>query len=73
MLLIFTLGRPDVLPVDDFGVREGWRLINELALQPRPAELARIGSGWAPFRSVASWYLWRAADAGKRVALPNEA
>ena len=73
MLLIFTLGRPDVLPVDDFGVREGWRLINDLAVQPRPAELARIGAPWAPFRSVASWYLWRAADAGKRVALPNDA
>ncbi len=62
MLLIFTLGRPDVLPVDDFGVREGWRRIHGLAAQPRPAELARLGAALAPHRSTAAWYLWRAAD-----------
>lgn len=67
MLLIFTLGRPDVLPVDDFGVREGWRLIKRLDAQPRPRELARIGEAWGPWRSTAAWYLWRAADEGKRV------
>lgn len=65
MLLIFTLGRPDVLPVDDFGVREGWRVASGAAAQPRPKELAAIGAAWAPFRSVAAWYLWRAADAAK--------
>lgn len=65
MLLIFTLGRPDILPVDDFGVREGWRLINHLDQQPRPRALANIGAAWAPFRSTAAWYLWRAADAAK--------
>ncbi len=69
MLLIFTLGRPDVLPVDDFGVREGWRRIQGLATQPRPAELARLGLAFAPHRSAAAWYLWRAADEGKRVAV----
>jgi len=65
MFLIFTLGRPDVLPVDDFGVREGFRVAAGLAEQPRPRDLATIGEAWAPFRSVAAWYLWRAADAAK--------
>jgi DNA-3-methyladenine glycosylase II len=65
MLLIFTLGRPDVLPVDDFGVREGWRVAAGLETQPKPKELAAIGEAWAPWRSVAAWYLWRAADAAK--------
>lgn len=68
MLLIFTLGRPDVLPVDDFGVREGWRVAAGLEAQPKPRELAAIGAAWAPWRSVAAWYLWRAADAAKRSA-----
>lgn len=67
MLLIFTLGRTDILPVDDFGVREGWRLLNGLEAQPRPRELAAIGEAWAPWRSIAAWYLWRAADEGKKI------
>ncbi|WP_027285471.1 DNA-3-methyladenine glycosylase family protein [Rubritepida flocculans] len=67
MLLIFTLGRPDVLPVDDFGVREGWRLLTGAEAQPRPRELAAIGAAWRPWRSVAAWYLWRAADEAKKV------
>jgi DNA-3-methyladenine glycosylase II len=67
MLLIFTLGRTDILPVDDFGVREGWKLLNGLELQPRPKELFAIGEAWAPWRSIAAWYLWRAADEGKKV------
>ncbi len=66
MLLIFTLGRPDVLPVGDFAVREGWRRIQGLAAQPTPRELARLGLAFAPHRSAAAWYLWRAADEGKR-------
>ncbi len=70
MLLIFSLGRPDILPVDDFGVREGWRRIKGLAAQPRPRELAAIGEAWAPHRSTAAWYLWRAADEGKRIKQP---
>ena len=73
MLLIFTLGRPDVLPVDDFAVREGWRLINALSAQPRPRELAAIGRAWSPWRSTAAWYLWRAADEGKRIKQPAPA
>lgn len=65
MLLIFTLGRPDILPVDDFGVREGYRVAAGLAVQPKPKELAALGESWAPFRSYAAWYLWRAADLSK--------
>ena len=62
MLLMFTLGRPDVLPVDDFGVREGWRLIKRLPEQPKPAALREIGEAWGPHRSTAAWYLWRALE-----------
>lgn len=67
MLLIFTLGRRDILPVDDFGVREGWRLATKAEAQLKPKELAAIGAAWAPHRSIAAWYLWRASDAGKKV------
>lgn len=62
MLLIFRLGRPDVLPVDDFGVRKGFMLLHELADMPAPRELKEHGAIWAPWRSVASWYLWRATE-----------
>ncbi|MFC3126266.1 DNA-3-methyladenine glycosylase family protein [Pseudoroseomonas globiformis] len=65
MLLIFTLGRPDILPVDDFGVREGYRVAAGLDAQPKPRDLAAIGEAWAPYRSAAAWYLWRAADLSK--------
>jgi len=66
MLLIFTLGRPDVLPVDDYGVREGYRWLHGLEKQPTPKALAAIGEAWSPFRSYAAWYLWRGAEAAKR-------
>ncbi len=62
MFLMHTLGRPDILPVDDFGVREGWRLIKGMEKQPTPKQLAALGEPWAPYRSVAAWYLWRAVD-----------
>ena len=65
MLLIFTLGREDVLPVDDFGVREGYRVATGAEAQLKPKALAEIGEAWAPWRSIAAWYLWRAADAAK--------
>jgi DNA-3-methyladenine glycosylase II len=65
MLLMFSLGRPDVLPVDDFGVREGYRLLQGLDVQPKPRDLAAIGEMWAPWRSSAAWYLWRAVDEAK--------
>ncbi len=70
MLLIFTLGRPDVLPVDDFGVRDGYRVLYGLDTQPKPKALAEIGLAWAPHRSIAAWYLWRASDEGKRLKQP---
>ena len=66
MLLIFTLGRPDVLPVDDFGVRDGYRVLYALDEAPKPKALAEIGLAWSPYRSIAAWYLWRASDEGKR-------
>jgi DNA-3-methyladenine glycosylase II len=66
MLLIFTLGRPDVLPVDDFGVREGYRVLHGLEAQPKPKALAEIGQAWAPHRSLATWYLYRAAEESRR-------
>ncbi len=62
MLLIFTLGRPDVLPVDDFGVREGYRILFNLDEQPKPRALAALGAAWAPYRSLATWYLYRAVE-----------
>ncbi len=71
MLLIFTLGRPDVLPVDDFGVRDGYRALYSLDEQPKPRDLAAIGEAWAPFRSFAAWYLWRASDEAKQVKQPT--
>jgi DNA-3-methyladenine glycosylase II len=61
MLLIFTLGRHDVLPVDDFGVREGYRRAHGTRAQPTPKALRKLGERWKPYRSVAAWYLWRAA------------
>lgn len=62
MLLIFQLGRPDVLPVDDFGVRNGFRIAYGRRSMPTPKEMLRYGQRWKPYRTAASWYLWRAAD-----------
>lgn len=61
MLLIFRLGRPDVLPVDDYGVRKGFARAYRREM-PKPKELLTFGEIWRPFRSVASWYLWRAVE-----------
>ena len=68
MLLIFTLGRPDVLPVDDFGVREGYRLAYGRRERPTPKALRAVGEQWKPYRSAAAWYLWRAASAARTKA-----
>lgn len=65
MMLIFKLGRPDVLPVDDFGVRNGCRIAFGLAEMPKPKELLALGERWRPHATTAAWYLWRAADAAK--------
>ncbi|MDI1312407.1 hypothetical protein [Prosthecobacter sp.] len=65
MLLIFTLGRPDVFPSDDFGVRSGWRVAKKLDEMPKPKEFRALAERWQPHRTLAEWYLWRAADAAK--------
>ena len=62
MLLIFQLGRPDVLPVDDFGVRNGFRITYGRRTMPTAKEVRRYGERWKPYRTAAAWYLWRAAD-----------
>jgi DNA-3-methyladenine glycosylase II len=62
MLLIFKLGRPDVLPATDFGVRKGFAVAYGLADLPHPADLIKHGERWRPYRSFAAWYLWRVLD-----------
>ena len=62
MFLMFHLGRPDVLPVGDLGVRHGMRITYGLPELPTPKEALGIGAPWAPFRSVGSWYMWRATE-----------
>jgi 3-methyladenine DNA glycosylase/8-oxoguanine DNA glycosylase len=66
MFLIFRLGRPDVLPVHDYGVQKGFALTYRKRRIPKPKELLKFGERWRPYRTVASWYLWRAVElAGK--------
>jgi methylated-DNA-[protein]-cysteine S-methyltransferase len=62
MLLIFRLGRPDVLPVDDYGIRKGFQIAFKKRKPPAPKALLKHGDRWKPYRTVASWYLWRAVD-----------
>ncbi|HMU61045.1 MAG TPA: DNA-3-methyladenine glycosylase 2 family protein [Gemmatimonadales bacterium] len=62
MLLIFRLGRPDVLPIHDLGIQKGFQLTYRTRQLPKPERIERHGERWRPFRSVASWYLWRATD-----------
>lgn len=71
MLLIFQLGRPDVLPADDFGIRHGLAVVRKLSAMPTPKEVRVYGACWQPFSTVASWYLWRAADAAKILTKKN--
>ena len=66
MLLIFQLGRPDVLPADDFGVRNGFRIAYKKRDQPTVKELLAFGERWRPHRTTAAWYLWCAADAARK-------
>jgi DNA-3-methyladenine glycosylase II len=70
MLLMFQLRRPDVLPVDDFGVRHGFRLAYGFKELPAPKVLGLFGQRWAPHRSAAAWYLWRAVDLHRAGQLP---
>lgn len=59
MFLIYTLQRMDVLPADDYGVRDGYRRLMGLERAPGAAQMRRLGQGWTPYRTVAAWYLWR--------------
>jgi DNA-3-methyladenine glycosylase II len=70
MLLMFRLQRADVLPADDFGVRKGFQLAYRLRNMPQPKALLRYGARWAPYRSAAAWYLWRAVDLHAAGTLP---
>ena len=63
MLLLFDLGRPDVWPVDDYGVRKGFAKTFGRRKLPTPKQLMKFGEKWRPYRSVAAWYFWRALDA----------
>ena len=73
MLLVFQLGRPDVLPVDDFGVRSGFQAAYGLRRLPRPQALAAWGERWKPYRTTAAWYLWRAMELKRAGTLPPPA
>lgn len=62
MFLIFRLGRPDVLPIHDLGVKKGWAVAYGKTHMPSPKELLAFGERWRPYRTVASWYMWRAFE-----------
>ncbi len=62
MMLMFRLGRPDILPIDDLGIRKGAQRVDKLDAMPTPKELAALGERWGPYRTYASMYLWRIAD-----------
>ena len=68
MFLIFSLGRPDVLPVDDLGVRRGMQIAYALVDLPKPDEMRSIAESWRPYRSAGTWYMWRSLG----VALPEQ-
>jgi len=65
MFLMFHLGRPDVLPIGDLGVRNGMKIAYGLDESPTPKQALEIGAKWAPYRSVGSWYMWRAVMSGR--------
>lgn len=59
MFLIFSLGRQDVFPVDDLGLRKGVQTLFSLPEIPKPQEVEKLGQGWRPYRTIATWYLWK--------------
>ncbi|PYT81529.1 MAG: DNA-3-methyladenine glycosylase 2 family protein [Acidobacteria bacterium] len=69
MFLIFRLGRPDVLPIHDLGVRKGWAITYGKKHMPAPKDLLKFGERWRPYRTVASWYMWRACQRAGNAAL----
>ena len=62
MLLMFHLGRPDVMPATDLGIRKGYMILEGMSELPKPSDLLSLTEHWKPWRSVASWYLYRIAD-----------
>lgn len=70
MMLMFRLGRPDVLPVDDLGIRKGAQVVDRAESMPAPKELSERGERWGPYRTYASLYLWRIADTKTKQATP---
>jgi 3-methyladenine DNA glycosylase/8-oxoguanine DNA glycosylase len=68
MFLIFRLGRPDVLPIHDYGVQKGYAITYGKKAIPKPKELLEFGERWRPWRTVASWYMWRAVQQAGREA-----
>lgn len=72
MMLMFRLGRPDQLPIDDLGVRKGLQRVDRLDALPTPKELAARGERWGPYRTCASLYLWRIADLGSNATQPTK-
>jgi DNA-3-methyladenine glycosylase II len=69
MFLIFRLGRPDVLPIHDLGVQKGWSITYGKKHMPKPKELLAFGERWRPYRTVASWYMWRACHRAGNAAM----
>jgi len=72
MMLMFRLGRADVLPVDDLGIRKGLQEVDRLDAMPTPKELAARGERWGPWRTYASLYLWRIADTATKASTPTK-
>ena len=66
MFLIFRLGRPDVLPADDYGVRKGFQVAFRKRELPSRSQIEARAEAWRPYRTVASWYLWRAVELAKK-------
>jgi len=77
MFLIFRLGRPDVLPIHDYGVQKGWAITYRKKSIPKPKDLLKFGERWRPYRTVASWYMWRAVQlagpAARKITKPKPA
>lgn len=72
MMLMFRLGRPDVLPVDDLGIRKGAQIVDRSEVMPTPKELLARGERWGPYRTYASLYLWRIADFATGAKAPTK-
>jgi DNA-3-methyladenine glycosylase II len=72
MMLMFRLGRPDVLPTDDLGIRKGAQRVDALEAMPTPKALAELGERWGPYRTYASLYLWRIADLAVAAKTPTK-